>query len=129
MHLFSLSSQPLNNLVNVGAVKCADGQDHPRGLHDVVQLKLFNELGLSNVRTNVDLIRQNQQRRLTNAAIVQELVKLLFCCGQFLRCRCVDHIQYNVTSLRVSGPFAPILLLSAYIPAFHIHLSIVQRGS
>ena len=47
--LFALCSQPFNDLVDVGAVKGTDGQDHPRGLHDVVQLKLFNEFGLSNM--------------------------------------------------------------------------------
>mmetsp|Transcript_11593 Transcript_11593/g.32001 ORF Transcript_11593/g.32001 Transcript_11593/m.32001 type:complete len:214 (-) Transcript_11593:506-1147(-) len=124
--LLALRREPFHHLINVGAFEGADGQDHPWRLHDVVELQFVNKLGLSDVRLDVDLVGQHEHWSRADGSIIQQLVQFLLGQRQFLRCGGVHNKQHNVATFRVSTPFASVLLLPAYIPAFHVHISFLE---
>mmetsp|Transcript_2055 Transcript_2055/g.2965 ORF Transcript_2055/g.2965 Transcript_2055/m.2965 type:complete len:97 (-) Transcript_2055:259-549(-) len=78
------------------------------------------------MRLNIDLIGQNQQRRGTDASVVQQFVQLLLCRGQLLRSRGVYYVEDDVAALAVAGPLGSVLGLAANVPAFHVDVSLFE---
>lgn len=126
-YLFSLRSQPLHNLLNVGALERGYRQDHPRSFHDVIELELVNELGFSNVRVEIDLVGTDEHGSRSDASIVQELMEFSLCHFELLWGGSVDDIKHNITTCSIPGPFASVLFLAANVPTFHIDSSLFEN--
>ena len=126
LNLFSLRREPLNNLLNVGALKGGNGQDHPGGFHDVVELKFVNEFGFSDVWVEIDLVGTDQHGGGSNTSIVQQLVKFLLGHSKLLRGGRINNVKDDVTALGISRPFASVLFLTTNVPTFHIDLSLFE---
>ena len=87
-------------------------EDHPGRFQDVVELQFFNQFLFGGMFGDINLVGQDEQGRITDAAIVEQLVQFLLGRDKLLGRRRIDHVQNNVTPFGIPTPFCSILLLA-----------------